>query len=284
LWVFFLKLGVAPFHFWLIDVYESLSFPLLFLFSVLPKIAYFFLLINFLSYFFFLNFNFFFQFFVFLSVLIGTIGGLFQNKLNRLFAYSSVLNNGFFLLLFLVLDYEYFSSLFLLYYVNYCILTFLVFGVFIFYQFLASNSYHFFNISHLSVIFHNFPLMLVLLGALFSLASVPPFAGFWVKFFILLYSFSHLSYFNIIILLLLSFFSSIFYLRLVKALVFEPSFFSLFRLSAISEVFPIGIYKESITFFSFQTSLFSFLPFTSASFYLYILYFFSFFNLFFFFF
>jgi len=220
---FFIKIGVAPFHFWLIDVYESLAFPLLFLFSLVPKLVYFFVMYMFF-YNFILDFYYFFLVFAILSILIGILGGLYQTKLNRLLAYSSVLNNGFFILSFLSSNPGHFYLLFLFYYLNYCLLTFLIMGSLILFLSFSPGYINLNNLADLQKIssYPYFPSIVTF--ATFSIAGIPPFAGFFLKFFLIYFIFDEvISLTSILILFIGSFVSSVFYLRIVKIVLFEAS-------------------------------------------------------------
>src|SRR6185312_4273901 len=65
---FLIKLYVAPFHYWIVDIYENTSFYFILICSIL-------------------------------SLIYGTLFGLFEYNLKRLFAYSSIVNVGYILLL-----------------------------------------------------------------------------------------------------------------------------------------------------------------------------------------
>ena len=80
---FLFKLGAAPFHFWLPDVYEGCPSPVTSFFAIIPKIG---ILSLFIRFIFTINENFFNKIFIFLfiviflSSLIGTAGAFLQNK------------------------------------------------------------------------------------------------------------------------------------------------------------------------------------------------------------
>jgi NADH-quinone oxidoreductase subunit N len=92
------KLGAAPFHAWLPDVYEGAPTIVTMIYSIVPKIA----IIGFIvrlnlnilnSHAFFLNDIWIFA--AIISIIIGTLGGLFQTKIKRLIAYSAISHIGF---------------------------------------------------------------------------------------------------------------------------------------------------------------------------------------------
>jgi len=92
------KLAIAPFHLWSPDVYEGSPSSSTFLFSVVPKIAIFVLLIRIFYYSFYgfiENWRYFVVFVTILSVLVGSFGGIEQRKLKSLLAYSSISHMGY---------------------------------------------------------------------------------------------------------------------------------------------------------------------------------------------
>ena len=97
----FFKVGLFPFHFWLCDVYEGAITPVTFFFAAVPKFVLFIFIIRFI--FFVLGFpkeiifNFFF-FSGFSSVFIAALAAVFQKKVKRLLAFSSISHAGFVIL------------------------------------------------------------------------------------------------------------------------------------------------------------------------------------------
>jgi len=96
----FFKLNVSPFHMWLPDVYEGAPTSITLFMSVVPKIAFFYIVIKFL---FIIFSNFFYQFqnililLSLLSIFIGSFMGIRQKKFKRLFSYSTISHIGFLL-------------------------------------------------------------------------------------------------------------------------------------------------------------------------------------------
>lgn len=92
------KLGAAPFHYWIADVYEKTTIFINYYLIVVVKIGYLFALIK-------LTFGLALPLVQglllvvsLLSLVIGSIGGLVQTKLRRLIAYSSITHVGYILL------------------------------------------------------------------------------------------------------------------------------------------------------------------------------------------
>ncbi len=97
----FFKIGAAPFHFWLPDVYEGAPNNVTAFFAIVPKIAFIGILIRFI-FDILIDISFFFEnlFIVsaLLSLFIGVLSSLQQKKIKRLLAYSSISHVGFILI------------------------------------------------------------------------------------------------------------------------------------------------------------------------------------------
>lgn len=204
------KLGAAPFYYWLVDVYESVSWPILGLLGSLPKISYLVVLYQ-LS-----DFN---KPMLIISslicIVVGVLGGFNQTKIKRLLAYSTINHTGLFLFILLLPNNINFSLL-VFYYVIYTI-NFLGFII------LLSRTKK--NLDFL-IDFMGLKLIQGVIGfgvlVLFlSLAGLPPLSGFFSKWFLILNLVNEgyivLSY----IVILSSILSIGYYLRLVKILYFQ---------------------------------------------------------------
>ena len=95
------KIGAAPFHMWLPDVYEGSPNNITALFSIVPKIAFIGILIR-LFFDTFHHVSVYFENIIYIScissLLIGSIATLRQKKIKRLMAYSSISHVGYILL------------------------------------------------------------------------------------------------------------------------------------------------------------------------------------------
>nr|YP_010271157.1 NADH dehydrogenase subunit 2 [Tricentrus longivalvulatus]UKB86922.1 NADH dehydrogenase subunit 2 [Tricentrus longivalvulatus] len=83
-----LKLGVSPFHTWVISIIEGMSYYPIFIMFTLIKLA----PINMLSYM-SMNLN----LFVIFSSMVGSLSGLNQNSIKKILSYSSIFNMSFIL-------------------------------------------------------------------------------------------------------------------------------------------------------------------------------------------
>jgi proton-translocating NADH-quinone oxidoreductase chain N len=98
---FLFKISAVPFHLWTPDVYEGAPTSVTAFFSITPKIAVLALLLRLCMYTFYdliESWQYLIIFSSFLSMFIGTLGAINQNKIKRLLAYSSIAHVGYILI------------------------------------------------------------------------------------------------------------------------------------------------------------------------------------------
>lgn len=217
---FFFKLSIAPFHFWLPDVFDGSSRLVISIFGILPKFSLFFLFFKLCSIVFsqfFLFLQFFLIFFVVLSWIVGLFGAIKTNRLNKFLAYSSINHLGFILLGLTINDL--FSVIFYLF--IYVLISLNIFIIFC--SFIKNNNKVELNVIEqlLYIKKTNYILVLSLSICLFSLAGVPPLAGFFGKFFVFLNAISSNFIFLTLFGLIISLISCFYYLRIIKYLTFN---------------------------------------------------------------
>ncbi len=259
---FFLKLGAAPFHFWLPDVYEGCITPITAFFSLIPKIGILSLVIRFTfiltNDYIFNKINFFFLVVLFLSNLIGTAGAFLQNKWKRFIAFSSISHLSFFFINFCTFNSNHLSNFFF-YLIIYLVLTssfFSFFNSFNFYKFpnfinsrfLTSLNY-FNSLNPLAA----FSFLIIL----FSFAGIPPLAGFFSKYFVLYSAISEGFLVLTFLVLTLNCISGFYYVNLIK-----KNYFSNIDLIYL----PICNFKSSETNITLLNILISFLILISINF------------------
>lgn len=166
-----LKLGAAPVHQWVSDVYAGSHMFVMAFFSTFVKFVLFFIFINVALHF---NCDYLLKIFVLLSLVVGCVMALRQTEIKRLLAYSSIIHVAFLLMG------DFTSSV--VYLVTYMISSLLLFSVLLNLELAGKEVIYLHDLrlarktSYLQV------LSLVL--SLASSAGLPPFAGFYGKFMV----------------------------------------------------------------------------------------------------
>ena len=222
-----IKLSIAPFHLWSIDVYESSPSQTTYFFAVVPKIGLFIVIIRLFYYssfsIFVPEFNSYCLIFSVVSALIGSLGGIEQRRLKSLLAYSSISHTGYALL-----SFSSFSnmgvSLTLYYLIFYMISSLCFWSIFMFLK-QRTNFYNYKLNKEIGDLLllnkSNRTLSLILALSLFSLAGIPPLVGFLIKFGVFFTAIKSSTYFVSIFIILLSLISTVYYLRILKVIFFE---------------------------------------------------------------
>jgi NADH-quinone oxidoreductase subunit N len=216
------KASAAPFHIWTPDVYEGAPAPVVAFFSTAPKIA----AVVLLAHVMFTTFGphedswrMVIAIIAAMSMLIGAFGALAQNSVKRILAYSSISNVGF-ALIGVAAGAEVGASSVLVYMTLYVVATLGLFGGVLA---LRRGGVAVDQVSDLNGLFRNKPAMALGLTILiFSVAGIPPAAGFFGKYQILLAGLSADLLWLVLIGLLSSVVALGYYLRLVWAMMMKP--------------------------------------------------------------
>lgn len=217
----FFKMGAAPFHFWLPDVYEGAPNNISAFFAIVPKIAFVGILIRFM-FDILIDISSFFEIFflisAILSMFIGSLAALQQKKIKRLLAYSSISHVGFILIGFTANLLDAIPYI-LLYIIIYIIMSI---NFWTFYLSLNINKKPVKYLTDLSNLFtYNKILSFILILNVFSMSGIPPLAGFFSKLFLFIIAIKA-NYFGLIFFsILISILSSFYYLRMIKIVFFE---------------------------------------------------------------
>ena len=216
------KISAVPFHMWAPDVYEGSPTSVTIFFAILPKIAALTVFIRFLYVPFINMIDQWQMIIIFLSIasmIFGAVAAIGQKNLKRLAAYSSIGHMGYalaglttgtnegiqssiiYISIYLVMNLALFSCLFML----------------------RRNENYFEHIEDLSGLSKNHPILsFSMLIILFSLAGIPPLAGFFAKFYIFMTVIEQSMYFLAIIGLLSTVIAAFYYLRIIKVIYFDP--------------------------------------------------------------
>ena len=215
------KISAVPFHMWAPDVYQGSPTSVTIFFAILPKIAALTVFIKFL-YVPFINLIDQWQIIIiFLSIasmVFGSVAAIGQRNLKRLMAYSSISHMGFALAGVSVGTNEGIQSA-IVYISIYLIMNLAFFSCLLM---LKRSDKYFEELDDLSGLSKNHPLLsLSFLISLFSLAGIPPLAGFFAKFYIFLEVINNEMYYLAIIGLLSTVIAAFYYLRIIKIIYFD---------------------------------------------------------------
>jgi NADH-quinone oxidoreductase subunit N len=215
------KISAVPFHMWVPDVYEGAPTPVTAFFSVAPKIAAIALFVRVL-------FGPFGELFAqwqqivilmsILSMLVGAFAAIWQTNIKRLMAYSSIGHVGYALIGVAAGSAGGIRGLTLY------LAIYLVMNVGTFCCILAMRRHGRMveNISDLAGLSRTNPMMALAFALfMFSMAGIPPLAGFFGKFYIFLAAVDQELYTLAVIGVLTSVVGSFYYLRIVKLMYFD---------------------------------------------------------------
>ena len=215
------KVSAVPFHMWTPDVYEGAPTSVTSFFAIVPKIAALTVFIRFM-YVPFLNvieqWQMIIVFISIASMILGATAAIGQKNIKRLMAYSSIGHMGYALAGLAPGTNTGIQST-IIYLIIYLIMNLGAFGC-IFMMKRENTFYE--NINDLSGMSKNHPLLaLSFLIILFSLAGIPPLAGFFAKFYIFMAVIESEMYILAIIGLLTTVISAFYYLRIIKIIYFD---------------------------------------------------------------
>jgi NADH-quinone oxidoreductase subunit N len=250
------KISIVPFHLWTADVYEGAPINITAYLSVISKGAAVFILIIMLFTVFPVIVGTWQKAIYVLSILTMTIGNLFairQQNLKRFLAFSSISQAGYILLGFIGGNQLGMASV--IYYILVYIFSNLgAFGVVL----AVSNASGKENINDYNGLYHTNPkLSLIMMLALFSLAGIPPVAGYFGKFFLFTAAAEKGFYTLVIIAVLNTIISLYYYLLIVKAmfLLKNETPIEKFRTSLYTK-FALGLCVAGIVVTGFTSALF----------------------------
>ena len=217
------KVSAVPFHMWAPDVYQGSPTSVTSFFSVVPKIAGVIIFIKFM----YLPFRtlvsewqYILVFISIASMILGAAAAIGQNNIKRLMAYSSIGHIGYAIAGIAAGTENGFKST-LVYISIYIVMNI---GAFACILLMKRGGKYVEDIQELSGISKNHPLVsLGLLIILFSLAGIPPLAGFFAKFYIFMAVVESEMYTLAIVGLATTVLSAFYYIRIIKIMYFDES-------------------------------------------------------------
>jgi NADH-quinone oxidoreductase subunit N len=215
------KVSAVPFHMWTPDVYEGAPTPVTAFFAAAPKIAAMALFTRVMISPFAAVVHDWQQILVFVSIasmVLGAFAAIGQNNIKRLLAYSSIGHMGF-ALVGLASGSQEGAQGVIVYMMIYLISTL---GVFACVLAMRRKGQHLEQVSDLAGLAHNNKgLAFVFAMLMFSLAGIPPLAGFFGKYFVFLAAVKSGLYALAIIGVVASVVGAYYYLRIVKIIYFD---------------------------------------------------------------
>ena len=215
------KVSAVPFHMWAPDVYEGSPTAVTLFFAIAPKIAAITVFIRFLYEPFLMFMDQWQIILIFISIasmLLGAFAAIGQKNIKRLIAYSSISHMGYALAGLCAGSNQGIQST-IIYIVIYMIMNLGLFSC-LFMMRRAEKYYE--NIEDLSGLSKNHPaISICLLIILFSLAGIPPMAGFFAKFYVFSALIEKSMYSIVIIGLISAVISAFYYLRIIKIIYFD---------------------------------------------------------------
>jgi len=226
------KVGAAPFHMWVPDVYQGAPTSVTLLIGAAPELAAFAIIIRLLVEG-LLPLAFDWQQMLALlaiaSLLVGNLAAIAQSNLKRMLAYSTIAQMGFMLLGLVAgvvngntynAQFAYSASMF--YMVTYVLTTLASFGIILL---LAREGFESEEITDLAGLNQRSPLYAAVMAvAMFSLAGVPPLVGFYAKLVVLqaLIASGQAMYIGLAVFaVVMSLIGAFYYVRVVKVMYFD---------------------------------------------------------------
>jgi len=235
------KISAAPFHFWSPDVYDAIPTIVTTFVAIIPKISILILLYN-ISYYTYndnwigLSWSNTLIISSILSFIVGSILGLVQYRIKRLFAYSTISHIGFMLLGLSINNLESIRALFF-YIMQYTISNLNTFLILIImgnslYIYITDKKYDIKEkeyspiqlLTQLKGFFYINPMLSISLSlTFFSFIGIPPLIGFFGKQMILTVAIDKGFIFTVIVAIMTSVISAVYYLILIKNIYFQKS-------------------------------------------------------------
>jgi proton-translocating NADH-quinone oxidoreductase chain N len=223
------KMTAVPFHMWAPDVYEGAPTSITAFFSITPKVSIVAVLLRVFVdsfYDFMLPWQKILIFCSIASMILGAFAAMSQNKIKRLLAFSSIGHVGYLLIGVCCGTVEGLQALFI-YLVIYIVMTINIFAIVLspvkrlgsnFVKSVQRVKYT----TDFSMLAKTNPILAITLTvALFSMAGIPPLAGFYSKAFLFFAAMSSTMYLLALIGVLTSVVSCFYYIRLIKIMYFE---------------------------------------------------------------
>ncbi len=217
------KLGAAPFHMWLPDVYHGAPTSVTLFISTAPKLAAFAMAMRILVDGLFPlveDWQSILMILAVLSMAVGNVIAIAQTNIKRMLAYSTIAHVGFLFLGLIAGTVTGFSGS-MFYIISYALMSMGAFGMIIL---LGRNGFEAELLSDFKGLSERSPwFAFIMLCLMFSMAGVPPFLGFWSKWFVLKELVSSGFVELAAVAVVFSIIGAYYYLRVIKLMYFDKA-------------------------------------------------------------
>jgi len=270
---FLFKVSAAPFHFWSPDVYDAIPTIVTTFVAIIAKISILIFLLELVHYtsncLFISEYSWTSTLLLssLLSLIIGTIGGLNQFRIKRLFAYSTISHIGFLLLALSINSIESIQA-FIFYLIQYSLSNLNAFillisiGFSLYYYVNDNKEYENLSdknnspiqlISQIKGFFNINPILSLSFAiTIFSFVGIPPLIGFFAKQMVLSAALDNGYIFLTLVAILTSVISAVYYLNIIKRIFFDESEYKinpdLDKLNMHGSVLKKDLFIEKLTF------------------------------------
>jgi NADH-quinone oxidoreductase subunit N len=217
------KLGAAPYHMWIPDVYHGAPTPVTLLIGTAPKLAAFAFMLRLLGVS-LSGFAFDWQGMLIvlslLSMILGNVIAIAQTNIKRMLAYSTIANMGYMLLGFLAANQTGFGAA-MFYAIAYVATSLASFGIVLL---LSREGFEADRLDDYRGLNHRSPWWaFIMLLAMLSLAGIPPTIGFYAKFSVLDAAVNAGFTWLAVVAVMASLVGAFYYLRIVKLMYFDEA-------------------------------------------------------------
>ncbi len=215
------KISAVPFHMWTPDVYEGAPNSITAFFAIVPKIAavamiYRFCLIPFEN--FYTEWAQIITFLSIASMFLGGIAAIAQTNIKRLLAYSSIGHIGYILIALVAASNDGIKAV-SIYMFSYMIMNVAIFAIIL--SLKIKNEY-LVEINDLKGLSKSNPIVSLSIAIIMlSMAGIPPFIGFFGKFYVFIAAIKEELYFLSILGVIASVISAFYYLKIIKVMYFD---------------------------------------------------------------
>ena len=245
-WGLLFKIGIAPFHIWVPDVYEGVPTSIGIIFSVLPKISIVIAVIRIVDSTTYILWPAILSVAAVSSLAIGGLSGLVQSRTKRLWAYSTIAHGGF-ILMGLCCSSSHGFSAGVFYTSIYMITSLFTWGILTITIEYKGRTRHLNDFQ--GWIKNNYVLGFTTCLIIFSIAGIPPLGGFFAKWYVFSSTVQASFFLITIISLLISIYGLIYYLKVIKIISFDSKKGSRLFIFNKEQSFFIGIVACVLLFF-----------------------------------